>query len=165
MLVDGQWQGRWSPYQKTDKDGRFLRQTSSFRNWVTPDGEAGPTGDAGFKAEKGRYHLYVALICPWASRTLMARSLLGLEDVISVSVTEPYLDDDGWSFGDQLGADRDPIHGFDHVHQLYSHSDSAFTGKACSAPGSKISTPSPLICIQSLTAPTSIIWPRSCITA
>jgi hypothetical protein len=73
MLVEGKWIENWQPVQAKDKDGRFVRQQSSFRNWVTLDGSAGPTGDAGFKAETVRYHLYVAYICPWASRTLMAR--------------------------------------------------------------------------------------------
>lgn len=75
MLVNGVWQEKWQPVQSKDEQGRFIRQTSSFRNWITPDGSAGTTGVAGFKAEKGRYHLYVAYICPWASRTLMAREL------------------------------------------------------------------------------------------
>ena len=66
MLVDGKWVENWQPVQKADKDGRFVPQASSFRNWITPDGAPGPTGDGGFKAEPGRYRLYVALICPWA---------------------------------------------------------------------------------------------------
>jgi glutathionyl-hydroquinone reductase len=70
MLVDGKWEADWQPVQKVDEKGRFVRQTSSFRNWITPDGSPGPTGTGGFKAEAGRYRLYVALICPWASRTL-----------------------------------------------------------------------------------------------
>lgn len=86
MLVDGKWTAEWHPVQATDKKGGFVRQTSGFRNWVTPDGSAGPTGEGGFKAETGRYHLYVALICPWASRTLIGRKLKKLEDVISVSI-------------------------------------------------------------------------------
>ena len=69
MLRDGKWVADWQPVQAKDEKGGFVRQTSSFRNWITPDGSAGPTGDGGFKAEVGRYHLYVALICPWASRT------------------------------------------------------------------------------------------------
>ena len=75
MLVDGKWVANWQPVQAADGKGRFIRQTSQFRNWITPDGSPGPTGQGGFKAEAGRYRLYVALICPWASRTLMARSL------------------------------------------------------------------------------------------
>ncbi len=89
MLVNGEWKENWQPVQKKDKDGRFIRQTSSFRNWITPDGSPGVTGRGGFKAEANRYHLYVAYICPWASRTLMARTLKGLEDIVSVSVVEP----------------------------------------------------------------------------
>ena len=72
MLVNGQWVENWQPVQAIDQEGGFVRQISSFRNWVTPDGRAGQTGEGGFEAEKGRYHLYVALICPWASRTLIA---------------------------------------------------------------------------------------------
>lgn len=99
MLVDGKWIENWQPVQAQDEKGGFVRQTSSFRNWVTPDGQAGPAGEGGFRAEKGRYHLYVALTCPWASRTLMARKLKGLDEVISVCVLEPFLTDQGWRFG------------------------------------------------------------------
>ena len=86
MLVDGKWMAKWQPVQATDAKGGYVRQISSFRHWITPDGVAGPTGEDGFKAETGRYHLYVALICPWASRTLIAHKLRQLEAVISVSV-------------------------------------------------------------------------------
>ena len=86
MLLDGKWVANWQPVQAKDEKGGFVRQVSSFRNWVTPDGAPGPTGRGGFRAEAGRYHLYVALICPWASRTLIARTLSGPGDVISVSV-------------------------------------------------------------------------------
>ncbi|MBO9629421.1 MAG: glutathione S-transferase family protein, partial [Shinella sp.] len=111
MLVNGKWTEDWQPVQATDAKGGFVRQVSSFRNWVTPDGSAGPTGDGGFAAEKGRYHLYVALICPWASRTLIARKLKKLTDVISVSVVEPALSDQGWQFGDFPGSNRDDLNG------------------------------------------------------
>ena len=84
MLVEGKWVADWQPVQKADEKGRFVRQTSTFRNWVTADGSAGPTGTGGFKAEAGRYRLYVALICPWACRTLITRSLKGLEAAIPV---------------------------------------------------------------------------------
>lgn len=130
MLVDGKWMADWHPVQASDKQGRFLRQQSSFRHWVTPDGSAGPTGDAGFQAEPGRYHLYVALICPWASRTLMARKLKGLEQAIAVSVVEPYLGDQGWRFGDYPGATRDPLNGTDYIHELYTRADAHYTGRA-----------------------------------
>ncbi len=106
MLVNGTWSKDWDPVQKSDEKGRFVRQTSSFRSWITPDGSAGPTGDAGFKAEPGRYRLYVAFICPWASRTLMARALKGLEDLIPVTVVNPALTDQGWTFV-FMGANQD----------------------------------------------------------
>ena len=83
MLVDGKWNGAWQPVQATDAKGGFVRQISSFRSWVTPDGAAGPTGEGGFRAGRGRYHLYAALGCPWATRVLIARKLKGLEDVVS----------------------------------------------------------------------------------
>jgi len=111
MLVDGRWSADWHPVQASDAKGRFVRQTSSFRNWVTPDGSAGPTGEGGFAAEAGRYHLYVALICPWASRTLLARKLKALETVVSVTVAEPIMTSQGWRFGEQFGADFDTLNG------------------------------------------------------
>ena len=111
MLVDGKWIENWQPVQKADKDGRFVRQTSSFRNWITPDGAPGPTGEGGFTAEPGRYRLYVALICPWASRALIARKLKGLDHIIPVTVVNPTLTDQGWRFGGYPGADEDPLFG------------------------------------------------------
>jgi putative glutathione S-transferase len=130
MLVDGKWTADWHPVQATDAKGGFVRQISGFRNWITPDGSAGPTGEAGFKAEAGRYHLYVALICPWASRTLIGRALKKLEDVISVSVVEPALSDQGWQFGDYPGADRDLLNGATYMHQIYTSADPHYTGRA-----------------------------------
>lgn len=130
MLVNGKWTENWQPVQATDAKGGFVRQVSSFRNWITSDGAAGPTGGDGFKAEAGRYHLYVALICPWASRTLIARKLKGLEDVISVSVVEPTLTDQGWRFGDYPGADRDTLNGATYVHEIYTRAEPNFTGRA-----------------------------------
>jgi putative glutathione S-transferase len=130
MLVEGKWSANWQPVQASDEKGGFVRQMSSFRHWITPDGAAGPTGAGGFKAEAGRYHLYVALICPWASRTLIARQLKGLQDVITVSVVEPALTDEGWRFGDYPGADRDPLHGAPYMHQIYTRADPVFTGRA-----------------------------------
>jgi len=130
MLVNGKWAAQWHPVQATDKKGGFVRQTSSFRNWITPDGEPGKTGTGGFKAGSGRYHLYVALICPWASRTLIARKLKGLEDVVSVSVVEPWLLDEGWHFGDYPGSNRDEVNNAEWIHQLYTQADKSFTGRA-----------------------------------
>ncbi|MFS2223550.1 glutathione S-transferase family protein [Pantoea sp. B65] len=130
MLVNGKWTAEWHPVQATDSKGGFVRQTSSFRHWVTPDGAPGITGDGGFKAEAGRYHLYVALICPWASRTLIARKMKGLEAVISVSVVEPWLLDEGWHFGDYPGASVDELNHAEWIHQLYTRADATFTGRA-----------------------------------
>lgn len=130
MLVNGKWTEDWQPVQAKDEKGGFVRQTSSFRSWVTPDGRPGPTGERGFKAEAGRYHLYVALICPWASRTLIGRKLKGLEDVISVSVVEPALTKQGWRFGDYPGATDDPVNGATYMHEIYTKADPLFTGRA-----------------------------------
>ncbi|KAJ56427.1 glutathione S-transferase [Actibacterium mucosum KCTC 23349] len=131
MLVDGKWSNSWDPFQKSDAKGRFVRQTSTFRDWITPDGAPGPEGQRAFPAEAGRYHLYVAYICPWASRTLMARQLKGLSDVISVSVVDPRLGDNGWEFGDFPGSSgADDQIGARFLHQLYSISDPAVNGRA-----------------------------------
>lgn len=130
MLVNGNWSTDWQPIQGKDKQGRFIRQTSSFRNWVTADGSPGITGQGGFKAEKNRYHLYVAYICPWASRTLMALQLKGLTDVISTSAVDPRLGAQGWQFGHYPGADKDTLNGAQFIHQLYSQADAGYTGRA-----------------------------------
>lgn len=130
MLVNGVWQENWQPVQAKDDEGRFIRQTSSFRHWITPDGSAGPTGNSGFKAEAGRYHLYVAYICPWASRTLMVRELKQLQDFISISVVEPILTDQGWRFGDFPGANQDTLNGATYMHELYSQADPVVNGRA-----------------------------------
>ncbi|WP_108259206.1 glutathione S-transferase family protein [Mangrovicoccus ximenensis] len=130
MLVDGKWTKDWQPVQKADEKGRFVRQISSFRNWITPDGAAGPTGTGGFKAEPGRYRLYVALICPWASRTLIARKLKGLDSLIPVTVVNPTIGDEGWAFGGYDSADEDPLFGYSHLHQLYTRADPHYTGRA-----------------------------------
>lgn len=130
MLVDGKWTADWQPVQAKDEKGGFVRQTSSFRNWITPDGSAGATGNGRFKAVAGRYHLYVALICPWASRTLIARKLKRLEDSITVSIVEPVLGSQGWRFGDYPGSTRDHVNGATYMHELYTRVDPHFTGRA-----------------------------------
>lgn len=126
MLIEGKWTEDWQPVQATDAKGGFVRQISSFRNWVTPDGAPGPTGRGGFAAEAGRYHLYVALICPWAHRTLIARKLKGLEAAISISVVEPALTPQGWRFAE--GADA--VNGAGYMHEIYTAADPVFTGRA-----------------------------------
>lgn len=130
MLVEGKWSAEWQPFQASDAKGRFLRKESSFRHWVTPDGSPGPTGEGGFKAEAGRYHLYVALICPWASRTLMGRKLKGLDHVISASVVNPKLGAFGWSFAPFPGAEADPLGSAAYVHEIYTAADPLYTGRA-----------------------------------
>lgn len=130
MLVNGKWTADWHPVQAKDAKGGFVRQTQTFRNWITEAGRAGPTGTRGFPAEAGRYHLYVAYTCPWASRTLMVRKLKGLEDLISVSVVEPFLGDQGWRFGDYPGATRDSVNGATYLHEIYSRAEPTYTGRA-----------------------------------
>lgn len=130
MLVNGKWIENWQPVQKADEQGRFVRQDSEFRNWITTDGRPGPTGEGGFEAEAGRYRLYVALICPWASRTLIARRLKGLADLIPVTVVNPTLTDQGWRFGGYPGADEDPLYASKYMHELYTRADPHVSGRA-----------------------------------
>jgi len=130
MLVNGKWTAGWHPVQSKDAKGGFVRQESQFRNWITDGGRPGPTGTAGFPAEAGRYHLYVALSCPWASRTLLVRKLKGLDNVISVSVVEPFLTDQGWRFGDYPGANRDTLNGATYLHEIYTRADPVYSGRA-----------------------------------
>src|SRR5450755_1131252 len=101
LLVDGHWQDQW--YDTRSTGGGFVRQESTFRNWVTPDGSPGPSGVGGFKAEPGRYHLYVSLACPWAHRTLIFRKLKGLTDMISLSIVHWLMLENGWTFMDGPG--------------------------------------------------------------
>jgi len=130
MLVDGKWEGDGQMKKATDSQGRFVRQTSTFRNWVTPDGSPGSTGGGGFKAEPGRYHLYVALNCPWACRTLIFRKLKKLDDVISVSIAIPEFTEQGYSFGNYPGSIPDPLYNIRYVHELYTRVDPHYTGRA-----------------------------------
>ena len=129
MLVDGKWEGNWQQRTRINAEGRFVRESSTFRHWITPDGGAGPTGDGGFKAEPGRYHLYIALNCPWACRALIYRKLKKLDDVISLSITAPEFTDQGYGFRECEGAITDPLHNVRYVHQLYTHADPKFTGR------------------------------------
>ncbi|WP_049972224.1 glutathione S-transferase family protein [Haladaptatus cibarius] len=122
MLVDGEWQT--DAYETTNEEGEFERQTTSFRDWVEAD------EDAEFPAESGRYHLYVSSACPWAHRTLVTRTLKGLEDAISVSVVDPYRQDDGWEFSpDRLGCTADTVNGADYLRDVYTEADPEFTGR------------------------------------
>lgn len=122
QLIEGEW--RTESLAKLSEDGDFKRKESSFRNWVTADGSAGPSGEGGFPAESGRYHLYVAYACPWAHRALIFRKLKALEDHIGVSVVHPDMMDEGWSFDDDFpGATGDSLFGKSHLHEVYTLSD------------------------------------------
>ena len=127
LLVDGQWVDQWYDTKKTG--GRFVRTQTQFRNWITADGSAGPTGQAGYKAETNRYHLYVSLACPWASRTLMIRTLKGLEDMISISVVHPLMLEHGWTFEEGEGVIGDPIFHARYLHQVYTAVKPDYTGR------------------------------------
>lgn len=109
-------------------NGEFVRTESSFRNWVTADGSAGPTGEGGFAAEPGRYHLYVSYACPWAHRTLIYRKLKGLEKVISVSVVHPLMPEKSWVFGEYTGATEDHLYGAEYLYEIYRKADASFNG-------------------------------------
>ena len=127
LLVDGRWQDQW--YDTKSTGGRFKRDISRFRNWITANGAAGPTGDGGFGAEAGRYHLYVSYACPWAHRTLIFRKLKGLEDMISLSVVHWYMAENGWTFADGDGVVADPIHDAEYMYQVYQAADASYTGR------------------------------------
>ena len=127
MLDNGVWKDVW--YDTKSTGGRFKRSTSSFRNWVTKDGSAGPSGDGGFKAEAGRYHLYVSLACPWAHRTLIFRELMGLQDAITVDVVDYHMGENGWEFKKRDGATGDSLMGKDYLHQVYTEADPHYTGR------------------------------------
>ena len=127
LLQDGQWVDQW--YDTKSTGGRFKRTTPQFRHWVTADGSAGPSGDAGFKAEADRYHLYVSLACPWAHRTLIFRTLKGLEEMISVSVVHWYMADKGWTFQLGDGVIADPINSAEYMYQIYTAAKSDYSGR------------------------------------
>jgi glutathionyl-hydroquinone reductase len=128
LLVDGIWHDRW--YDTTATGGRFERQQAGFRNWVTPDGSAGPSGEGGFAAEPGRYHLYVSLACPWAHRTLILRKLKGLEPIVTVSVVHWRMKEHGWTFDDGPGVVPDPLLDARFLHQVYTAARPGHTGRA-----------------------------------
>ena len=127
LLVDGVWHDRW--YDTAKSGGRFQRSESIFRNWITADGSAGPSGRGGFKAEPGRYHLYVSLACPWAHRTLIFRALKELEEAISVSVVHWHMADQGWTFQEGEGCTGDTIGGADYMHQIYTRAAADYSGR------------------------------------
>jgi len=127
LLVDGKWQDKW--YDTEENGGRFEREDAGFRNWVTVDGSAGPTGVGGFKAEPDRYHLYVSLACPWAHRTLVYRKLKGLEQIIPISVVHPFMGEHGWTFAEGEGVIADPLIHADYAYELYIKAKPNYTGR------------------------------------
>jgi len=127
LLVEGKWHTDW--YDTKSTGGSFQRKASEFRHWVTPDGSAGSSGVAGFKAEVKRYHLYVSLACPWAHRAIIYRKLKGLEDIISMSVVNPYMRDDGWSFEPHEKVIADPVMNAKFMHQIYTEAQPDYTGR------------------------------------
>src|SRR5215203_1954719 len=128
LLVEGVW--RDDSFGKARMEGgRFNRPTTKYRNWVTPDGSPGPSGEGGFAAEAGRYHLYVSLACPWAHRTVIFRHLKKLESVISMSVTSWYMGEDGWTFNTKEGSSGDALNGAGRLSDIYLRADSKYTGR------------------------------------
>ncbi len=125
LLIDGQWHDRWY----ASRDGKFEREQAKRRHWVTADGAPGPDGQGGFKAEAGRYHLYVSLACPWAHRTLIYRKLKGLEPLIDVSVVSWLMAEHGWTFDKSTGSSGDALDDLDYLHQRYSRDDPKYSGR------------------------------------
>ncbi|MAT52069.1 MAG: glutathione-dependent reductase [Porticoccaceae bacterium] len=123
LLQNGKWVDQW--YDTDASGGDFKRQESRFRNWITPDGGPGPDGQRSFPAQSGRYHLFVSLACPWAHRTLIFRTLKGLESHIDITVVHPLMLENGWEFG----AGGDPLYGLDFLYQLYLKADRGYEGR------------------------------------
>jgi putative glutathione S-transferase len=126
LMINGTWHEH-AP--ETNKDGFFERGETAFRNWITPDGRPGPTGQDGFRAMTGRYHLYVSLACPWAHRTLMMRALKGLQTIIPVSVTHWLMADHGWTFAAGEGVIPDPLYNSRYLYELYARADETYSGR------------------------------------
>jgi len=126
LLINGKLKDNW--FEAQHEAGEYIRRDSQFRNWITRDGAAGPTGVGGFRAESGRYHLYVSLACPWAHRTLIFRILKNLQDLVTVSVVNPDMGADGWRFEEFPDATPDQVNGFSFLHQVYTLAQPDYTG-------------------------------------
>ena len=127
LLQNGKWVDQW--YDTKTSGGRFVRKAPHFRNWITKDGQAGPSGMAGFQAEAGRYHLYISHACPWAHRTLIFRVLKGLEDMISLSVVHWLMLAQGWTFEEGEGVIGDDVNGSQYMYQIYTKALSDYSGR------------------------------------
>ena len=128
MLVDGKWHDVW--YDTGASKGRFVRSEAQFRNWITADGSPGPSGKGGFRAESGRYHLYISRACPWAHRTMIFRKLKGMEEMISVSAVNAYMGAEGWTFEPGPGVIPDPINNAKRIYEVYLAADPHYSGRA-----------------------------------
>ena len=127
LMINGEMHEDW--LESETEDGEFVRKESQFRNWITPDGSPGPSGEGGFAAEPGRYHLYICYACPWAHRTLIFRKLKQLEDLISVDVVHPYMDPKGWHFDPAFpGATPDTVNGKNYLYEVYARANPNYTG-------------------------------------
>lgn len=126
-LINGEWHDKWRDTEAND--GSFVRPDAKVRHWITATGEPGPTGDGGFKAEAGRYHLYIAVSCPWAHRAIIFRLLKGLEDMVSVSVVNAISGANGWTFEEGHGVVPDPEYSADFLYEVYQKSDPTYTGQ------------------------------------
>ncbi len=127
LLVNGEWKDKW--YDTKTSGGEFKREAAQLRNWVTSDGSPGESGEGGFAAESGRYHLYVSLACPWAHRTLIFRKLKNLEAHIGVSIVSPDMLDKGWTFAQNNDCSGDTLHDFGFMHQVYTANKKDYTGR------------------------------------
>lgn len=127
LLIDGEWHDQW--YDTKSTGGKFVRSESQFRNWVTADGSPGPTGEGGFEAQPGRYHLYVSWACPWAHRAIIYRKLKGLEALISMSVVNAHMGEQGWTFEAGRGVIPDEVNQAQYLHQIYTRVDPHYSGR------------------------------------
>src|SRR6202790_1859397 len=127
LLIDGVWRDQW--YNTKSTGGRFIRKDSHFRNWVSADGSKGPSGQGGFAATPGRYHLYVSLACPWAHRTLIFRKLKKLEPIVSLSIVDPLMGDEGWVFSNFPGSIPDEPNGKQRLYEIYLLAEPGYTGR------------------------------------
>jgi len=127
LLQHGRWVDQW--YDTKASDGRFIRKSPQFRDWITPDGSPGISGDGGFVAEHDRYHLYISLACPWAHRALIFRAIKGLEDMVSVSVVHWYMAEHGWTFAEGDGVVSDTVNGAEYLYEVYIKANPEYSGR------------------------------------